>query len=116
MATSAPGAETLDPYADRRTYARTPLSLPAFLQANGERHSVHLLDLSAGGAKLKCSAAIAVGTTVTLDCGMRGCTAVVRWQNEGILGLCFDNALDVRDVSALVDRASALAAWRKSRK
>lgn len=115
MAISAPRTESSDAYVNRRTYARTALFLPAFLQANGERHSVHLLDLSAGGAKLKCHANVSVGTAVILDCGTRGCAAVVRWQNEGILGLCFENALDVRDVSALIDRSRALAAWVKTR-
>ena len=115
MVFSAPCAETSDDYADRRTYARTDLSLPSFLQANGERHSVHLLDLSAGGAKLKCRAEISVGAAVILDCGTRGCAAVVRWQNEGVLGLCFDTALDKRVVSALIDRSRALAALVKTR-
>lgn len=76
---------------------------------------MHLLDLSAGGAKLKCPANVSVGTAVTLECGTRGCPAVVRWQNEGVLGLCFDSPLDGREVSALVDRSRALAAWVKTR-
>lgn len=114
MAKSAP-RETPDPYAERRMYARAELSLPAFLQANGQRHSVNLLDLSAGGAKLKCPADIAVGASVVLDCGTLGCPAVVRWQTQGILGLCFDSPLDARDVSALIDRSKALAAWCKTR-
>ncbi len=115
MAFSATPAEPHDPYAERRLYARTQLSLPAFLQANGERYSVHLLDLSAGGAKLKCPAEISVGTAVVLDCGTRGCAAIVRWQNEGVLGLCFDSPLDAREVSALIDRSRAVAAWMKIR-
>lgn len=76
---------------------------------------MHLLDLSAGGAKVKCRADVSVGTAVILDCGTRGCAAVVRWQNEGTLGLCFDSALDAREVSALIDRSRALAAWMKTR-
>ena len=43
-----------DPYSDRRSSPRVTVALPAFLQAKGERHFVHILDLSAGGAKLKC--------------------------------------------------------------
>jgi hypothetical protein len=115
MATSVPSAEASDPFADRRLYARTQLALPAFLQANGDRHSVNLLDLSAGGAKLKCPVSLTVGTAVILDCGTLGCAAVVRWQNGGVLGLCFDSPLDVRDVSALIDRSIALAARVKTR-
>jgi hypothetical protein len=40
--------------------------MPAFLQANGERHPVHLLDLSAGGAKLNCPGEEAFATAVTV--------------------------------------------------
>jgi hypothetical protein len=115
MAMPLPSAKSADPFAERRLYARTELALPAFLQANGERHAVHLVDLSAGGAKLKCPALLATATAVVLDCGTLGRSAVVRWQNGGLLGLCFDSPLDARDVSALVDRSKALAAWVKTR-
>jgi PilZ domain len=54
-------AQDSAPYEDRRAYPRVPVAMPAFLQANGERHAVHLLDLSAGGAKLNCSAPIQPG-------------------------------------------------------
>ena len=45
-----------DPFADRRVHPRVMVALPAFLQANGARHSVQILDLSSGGAKLTCPA------------------------------------------------------------
>lgn len=114
MASSVPTPEDSDPYADRRVYPRVSVALPAFLQANGERHFVQLLDVSPGGAKLNCAASLSVGTAVTLDCGTLGRAAVVRWQNDGLLGLCFDSELDDREVSALIDRSTALAAWRKT--
>ena len=107
---SVPAPQDSDPFADRRLYPRVAVALPAFLQANGERHSVQLLDLSAGGAKLNCPTELPVGTTVTLDCGTLGRTAVVRWQNDGVLGLSFDTELDAREVSALTKRSNALAA------
>jgi len=47
---------------------------------------------------------------VTLDCGTLGRTAVVRWRNEGLVGLCFDSELDAREVAALIHRSRALAA------
>ena len=31
-----------DPFADRRVYPRVPVALPAFLQADGERHAVQI--------------------------------------------------------------------------
>jgi len=110
MTNSAPNLQDPDPFADRRIYPRVPLALPAFLQVNEERHAVHLLDLSAGGAKLNCSVSLSVGTAVILDCGTFGSGAVVRWQNGDLLGLCFDSELDAREVSALASRSRALAA------
>lgn len=103
------------PYEDRRAYPRVPVAMPAFLQANGERHAVHILDLSAGGAKLRCSATISIGTAVVLDCGTLGRSAVVRWETGGVLGLCFDSELDGREVTALIARSSAVGAFMKTR-
>jgi hypothetical protein len=107
MATSVPSAQD---YADRRAYPRVPVALPAFLEANGERHAVQLLDVSAGGAKVSSALSLPSGTAVTLDCGTLGRGAVVRWQNGELIGLCFDSELDDRDVSALNRRSKALAA------
>lgn len=115
MVSSAATSEQSDPFADRRVYPRVPVALPAFLQANGKRHFVQILDLSAGGAKLNCAKRIATGTKVVLDCGTLGRGAVVRWQNGEALGLCFDRELDPRDVAALAERSQALVALMKAR-
>lgn len=106
MASTVPSP---DDFADRRAYPRVEVALPAFLQSNGERHSVQLLDVSAGGAKLDCSLSLPVGSEVTLDCGTLCRAAVVRWHGPGVLGLCFESELDPRDVSDLVERSRALA-------
>ena len=115
MASTVPAPQDTDPFADRRLYPRVEVALPAFLQAEGERHFVQLLDVSAGGAKLNCSISIPVGTAVVLDCGTLGRGAVVRWQNGELLGLCFESELGARDVSALIKRSVALAARMKTR-
>jgi hypothetical protein len=112
MASTVPAPQD-DPFADRRLYPRAEVALPAFLQADGERHSVHLLDVSAGGAKLNCAMRIATGAAVVLDCGTLARSAIVRWQNGDLLGLCFDSELGAREVSALINRSSALAARMK---
>lgn len=104
-----------DPFEDRRAFPRVRVALPAFLQADGVRQSVQILDLSSGGAKLNCGELLAVGTAVFLDCGTLGCAGVVRWHTNGTLGLCFDSELDAREVSALMDRSNALAALMKTR-
>ncbi|HEX3677674.1 MAG TPA: PilZ domain-containing protein [Sphingomicrobium sp.] len=103
------------PCADRRIHPRVPVALPAFLRANGERHSAQLLDLSSGGAKLNCPASLSLGAAVILDCGTLGRAAVVRWQNGALLGLRFDSELAVREISELIERSKALAAWLKTR-
>jgi hypothetical protein len=92
-----------------------PVALPAFLQANGKRHAVQILDLSPGGAKLDCPASLPTGTAVILDCGTLCRPAVVRWNSAGVMGLCFDSELDPRDVSALIERSQALDARMKTR-
>lgn len=104
-----------DPFADRRVHPRVMVALPAFLQANRARHSVQILDLSSGGAKLTCAATIATGSHVLLDCGSLACTGVVRWQGAGQLGLAFEQALDPREVAALMERSKALEALLKTR-
>lgn len=110
MPSSVPSRQDADPFADRRAFPRVAVALPAFLQTEEGRHSVQLLDLSAGGAKLNCPAVVPVGAAVTLDCGTLGRSAVVRWQNGETLGLSFDSELDPRDIAALIDRSKALAA------
>ena len=115
MASSVPIPQDRDPYADRRAYPRVPVALPAFLQADGERHAVQILDLSPGGAKLDCPASLPVGTAVTLDCGTLRRSAVIRWQNAGVMGVSFDAELDPREASALIDRSNAMAARMETR-
>lgn len=115
MASSVPSPQDSASFADRRLYPRVPVALPAFLQANGERHFAQLLDLSSGGAKLNCQAGVPVGTKVILDCGTIGRGAVVRWQNGSLLGVRFDSELGDREVSELAERSKALAAWMKTR-
>ena len=84
MASTVPSPEDRDPYADRRVYPRVPVALLAFLQANGERHAVQILDLSPGGAKLDCPATLPVGTAVMLDC--RSLVADNSWNAGVVLG------------------------------
>ena len=115
MASSVSSAEDRSPYEDRRAHPRVPVAMPAFLQADGERHSVQLLDLSAAGAKVDCAASLPVGTAVILDCGTLAREAVIRWHSGGLMGLCFDSELDAREISALIERSKAIAAWMKTR-
>lgn len=115
MTTSLPTQRACDPFADRRAFPRVAVALPAFLELDGQRYSVQLLDLSAGGAKLDCPTKVAVGKAATLECGTLRRAALVRWQHDGAMGLCFDSELEIREVSALVERSEALSARMKTR-
>ena len=115
MANPKPASQDEDAYADRRVYPRVSVALPAFLHANGERHAVQLLDVSAGGAKLNCATRLAAGTKVMLDCGTLNREAEVRWQNGGIMGVKFNSELDARVVNALIGRSTALSELMQSR-
>ena len=100
---------------DRRKFPRVEVALPAFVHADGVRHAVQLLDLSAGGAKVRANAMFPAGTAVMLDCGTIGRAAIVRWQSGDLMGLCFEVELDEREVATQVARSKALAAWMKAR-
>ena len=115
MASPVPSPQDCDRYAERPAYPRVAVALPAFLQADGVRHAVQLLDLSPGGAKLNCPASLPVGTAVMLDCGTLGLSALVRWRDGGLMGLSFESELDAREVSALIERSKALATRIKTR-
>jgi hypothetical protein len=111
VASSVPSAQD---FADRRAHPRVSVALPAFLDADGERYHVQILDLSAGGTKLNCLAVVPAGAAVILDCGTFERSAVVRWQGGGVLGLSFDSELDAREMAALLARSNALAARSKT--
>lgn len=113
MASSAAPDHDRDQFADRRAHPRVSVALPAFLEINGVRQSVQMLDLSAGGVRLNCTSIFPVGTAVMLDCGTFGRAAVIRWQNGEFLGLSFDYELDERELAALLNRSSALSARMK---
>ena len=115
MATAVPSPEGFAAHDERRTHARVPVALPAFIHAGEERQPVQLLDLSAGGAKLKSVKVFSAGTKVKLDCGTLGRSAVVRWQNGDQMGICFDAELSEREVAVQLQRSKALAAWLKAR-
>jgi hypothetical protein len=115
MASSAPSSQHSDAYADRRAAPRVSVALPGFVQVDGARHSVQLLDLSSGGAKLNLGVTFATDTTIILDCGTFVREAVVRWQNGEFAGVSFNDELTAREISALLDRSTALTSRMKTR-
>jgi hypothetical protein len=115
MASRVPSSRDTGPYEDRRLYPRAPVALPAFLEFNGNRYAVQILDLSLGGAKVDCPAVLSLGAAVRLDCGTLCRAAAVRWQDGRLCGLCFETELNAIEVAALMERSRALAALMKTR-
>jgi len=102
---------TPEPYADRRSHPRVTVALPAFQVIGGRRYPVQIVDLSAGGAKLDCGAALVVaGAVVTLNWGGASGQGTVRWREGRLAGVKFAADLDERDVADLARRSEALGA------
>lgn len=116
MASSTPTPLDHSANEDRRVYPRVPVALPAFLQSDGIRHHVQLLDISAGGAKLDCPVDLPLGVSVFLDCGVVARAAVVRWKNAGVVGMRFERELGESELAALAGRSEALAVRMQSQK
>ena len=74
---------------ESRATARTNLFLAATLNSAGANHPVKIRDLSATGARIEISLAIAVGTAVTLVRGPLSVDARVGWHAERFCGLSF---------------------------
>ena len=104
-----------DPFVEQRLHPRVTVAMPAFLILGGRRYPVQIVDLSAGGAKIDCGAALVVaGAVVTLNWGGAGAQATVRWRDGRMVGLAFAAELDPRDVLDLARRGQALGARLRS--
>lgn len=110
MTPALPAAEQ-NPFVDQRQHPRVSVALPAFLILGGRRYPVQIVDLSSGGAKLDCGAALVVaGAVVTLNWGGASGQGTVRWRDGRMAGVAFSAELDPRDVADLARRSDALAA------
>ncbi len=100
-----------DGFADQRLHPRVSVALPAFLILGGRRYPVQIVDLSSGGARLDCGAALVVaGAVVTVNWGGASGQGTVRWREGRMAGVAFTAELDPRDVADLARRSDALAA------
>jgi hypothetical protein len=81
---------------ERRTSIRHPVDLPATLVAGGVLRTIHMVDLSAGGAQASVRLRRKAGTRVHLAFSIPTLQepivvgATVRWSAAGTLGLQFD--------------------------
>jgi hypothetical protein len=81
--------------ADRRQHKRKPVLWAARIETRDGPNDCIILDLSAGGAKLRSAAVVTVRDTVTLVIDRFGAlNAEVMWARSGKLGLRFLDAPD----------------------
>lgn len=86
---------------EARRYARQPMLLAArLILVTGER-SVHIRDLSVGGARIAGDDLPPVGTDVMLKRGEFESFGRIAWLSHGQAGLAFDELLDDEAVEAI---------------
>jgi hypothetical protein len=71
-------------------------------QAGGMQFKVHLLDVSASGARLHAGRTPDQGMRITLDCSPVSATGTVRWVHASRFGIRFDTPLVPADLSAML--------------
>ena len=78
----------------RRVAYRSLVLWPAVMVRGLNRQPVTLIDVSRFGAKIKVSAALAVGENVTISCERFAIDGVVAWRKTNMAGLkfCKDDA------------------------
>jgi hypothetical protein len=85
---------------DQRIATRHPLIWSAEIETRSGKLRVRLRNVSATGALVQCSKALALGREVILDLGKGGTVdATVSWQVGDHAGLSFDEEFDMRRLS-----------------
>ncbi|WP_419827572.1 PilZ domain-containing protein [Sphingomonas sp.] len=85
---------------DKRDSRRQRLLLTAQMDFEDGTRDVHLLNISATGAKLDCEAAPSHGEAVTLICGGLRVAGHVAWIDEMRFGIAFDMPIDAKQLIA----------------
>lgn len=92
---------------EARRYARQPMLLAArLILVTGER-SVHIRDLSVGGARIAGEDLPIIGTDVMLKRGEFESFGRIAWLSHGQAGIAFDELLDDEAVEAIQKPARA---------
>lgn len=106
---------------DRRRHVRKRVDLRGTLVVKGEDRgpSVHVADLSVGGAFLETEATFAFGTEVTLEVELPASKiavpATVRWVKPGGCGVQFGN-LGVKQTYAITEHLADMEPMPDSRR
>ena len=95
-----------DPYVDQRQHPRVSVALPAFLILGGRRYPVQIVDLSSGGAKVDCGAALVVAGAVDgRTCGAAALTRLAAAVDAAPHRFVAREPLEEATLPALVDGA-----------
>lgn len=86
-----------------RMAARQKLFAPTTLHVGEASQRAHLLDISAGGARLHAAAPPPLRALVLLDCAGKRRAARVMWRDGAKIGLRFVVPLSAADVAAAID-------------
>ena len=89
--------------ADSRSEARLKVFRLGRGQANGLEFKVHLLDVSARGARLYAGHAFSTGLRMTLACSTVTASGEVRWVDASRFGIRFDVPLVPSELDAIVE-------------
>lgn len=84
---------------------RINLSAPAQIEIMGKAEYAELQDISQLGAKIACQRHLAIDQRVKLLAdGMRDIFAKVRWRGDGVMGLGFEETLQLGELARVVRR------------
>jgi hypothetical protein len=73
----------------------------AWLRDDGTTHRARTINISQGGVKIECAAAIPVGTDVTVRIpGLSPRAGTVRWADSGAYGVTFNEVIALPDLVA----------------
>lgn len=88
--------------ADHRSEPRLKVFRIGRAQAGGTEFKVHLLDISAQGARLHAGQALGPGIRMTLTCSAVRTTGEVRWVDASRAGIRFDVPLIASELDTIV--------------
>ena len=84
---------------------RLNLSAPAQIEIMGQPDYAELRDISQQGAKIACNRHLAIDQQVKLLVdGMRDVFAKVRWRRDGMIGLVFEETLQLDELARIACR------------
>jgi len=73
----------------------------ATLRQDGSIHRARTINISQGGMKVECAAAIPVGAEVTISlAGLAPCAGKIRWADSGTYGVAFNRVIALPDLVA----------------